>query len=136
MDVHSPEQRSFNMSRIRGKDTRPEKTVRWWLWSHGYRYRLFRKDLPGTPDIVFPGKRKAVFVNGCFWHMHDCTDFRMPMTNTAFWKEKLEKNKVRDKNNYRALHHLGWKYRIVWECALRKDEKRTMCFIKRFLDTP
>ncbi len=73
MDVHSKEQRSYNMSRIKGKDTKPEMKVRRWLWDNGYRYRLHRKDLPGKPDIVFPGKKKAVFVHGCFWHKHNCS---------------------------------------------------------------
>ena len=134
MDVHSPKQRSFNMSRIRGKDTTPEIKVRLWLWSHRYRYRLFRKDLPGNPDLVFPGKHKIVFVNGCFWHMHNCTNFKMPATNIDFWRSKLEKNRERDKKNYLSLHRLGWKYRIVWECDLLKDENATMLYIKKFLD--
>lgn len=120
MDVHSPEQRSYNMSRIKGKDTKPELLVRKWLWSQGYRYRLHRKDLPGNPDIVFQRQRKAVFVHGCFWHKHDCRYFRWPRTNRTFWEEKINGNVRRDNKNYQALIADGWDYFIVWECELKQ----------------
>lgn len=121
MDVHSPEQRSYNMSRIKGKNTKPELLVRKWLWSRGYRYRLHRKDLPGKPDIVFPRQRKAVFVHGCFWHKHDCRYFKWPRTNREFWKKKINENVRRDQKNYQDLIADGWNYFIVWECELKED---------------
>lgn len=125
MDVHSPEQRSYNMSRIKSKDTKPELVVRKWLWSQGYRYRLHRKDLPGRPDIVFQRQRKAVFVHGCFWHKHDCRYFKWPRTNREFWKNKINENVRRDQKNYQELIADGWSYYIVWECEL-KDENTTV----------
>ena len=121
MDVHSPEQRSYNMSRIKGKNTKPELLVRKWLWSRGYRYRLHWKDLPGKPDIVFPRQRKAVFVNGCFWHKHDCRYFKWPRTNSEFWKKKIYENVRRDQKIYQDLISDGWNYFIVWECELKED---------------
>ena len=122
MDVHSPEKRRFNMSRIRGKNTKPEMAVRKWLWANGYRYRLHGKDLPGRPDIVFPGRRKVIFVHGCFWHRHDCRNFRWPVTNEKFWKEKIMTNVRRDEDNYSKLISLGWSYLIVWECEISHGE--------------
>jgi len=121
MDVHSPEQRSYNMSRIKGKNTKPELLVRKWLWSRGYRYRLHWKDLPGKPDIVFPRQRKAVFVHGCFWHKHDCRYFKWPRTNSEFWKKKIYENVRRDQKIYQDLISDGWNYFIVWECELKED---------------
>jgi len=121
MDVHSPEQRSYNMSQIKGKNTKPELLVRKWLWSRGYRYRLHRKDLPGKPDIVFPRQKKAVFVHGCFWHKHDCRYFKWPRTNREFWKKKINENVRRDQKNYQDLIADGWNYFIVWECELKAD---------------
>ena len=123
MDVHSPKQRSFNMSRIRSRDTKPELMVRKWLWSHGYRYRLHCRDLPGKPDVVFLGRRKVIFVNGCFWHRHDCRYFKWPKSNAEFWKRKIEGNVLRDQANYQLLTASDWVYLIVWECAFR-DLKR------------
>jgi len=126
MDVHTKAQRHFNMSRIRSKDTKPELIVRKYLWSKGFRYRLQRKDLPGKPDIVLPGLHIAIFINGCFWHMHKCRIFVLPSTNTEFWYKKLSDNKVRDKKNYRALKKIGWKYIIIWECQLSKNRDKTL----------
>jgi len=134
MDVHSPEQRSYNMSRIKGKNTKPELLVRKWLWSHGYRYRLHRKDLPGKPDIVFPRQKKAVFVHGCFWHKHDCRYFKWPRTNKEFWKKKINGNVRRDQKNYQDLIKAGWTYLIVWECGLKSDFKKNMYDIACFLE--
>ena len=119
MDVHSPERRSFNMSKIGPKDTKPELIVRKWLWSHGYRYRLHRQGLPGKPDIVFPSRKKVIFVNGCFWHKHDCKYFKWPKSNAVFWKQKIESNVLRDQTNYSLLIASNWVYLILWECALR-----------------
>src|SRR3972149_5431133 len=103
MDVHSPEKRSYNMSRIRGRNTKPEILVRKWLWANGYRYRLHRNDLPGKPDIVFPGRRKAIYVHGCFWHRHVCSYFKWPQTNSDFWEDKINGNVRRDQENYEKL---------------------------------
>lgn len=119
MDVHSKQRRSFNMSKIGGKDTKPELMLRKWLWQRGYRYRLHYRSLPGKPDIVFPGRKKAIFVNGCFWHRHDCKYFKWPQSNAEFWKQKIESNVQRDWQNYEALTSAGWSYLVVWECAFR-----------------
>jgi len=135
MDVHSPEQRSYNMSRIKGKNTKPELLVRKWLWSHSYRYRLHRKDLPGKPDIVFPGRKKVIFVHGCFWHKHNCKYFKWPQTNTDFWKKKINKNVRRDQKNYQALTADGWDYFIIWECELKEKLSDVQIELKKFLDT-
>lgn len=126
MDVHSPEKRSYNMSRIKGKDTKPEIMVRRWLWSKGYHYRLHRKDLPGKPDIVFPGRKKAIFVHGCFWHKHECKYFKWPQTNPEFWEEKINRNIVRDQRNYRSLDDKGWRYFIIWECELKSADRESL----------
>ena len=118
-DVHSPEQRSYNMSRIRGKDTRPEMLVRRGLYALGFRYRLHRRDLPGRPDIVLSKHRAVVFVNGCFWHGHDCPLFVVPETNTRFWIEKIGANKERDARNREKLLADGWRVMTVWECSFK-----------------
>lgn len=120
MDVHSPEQRRFNMSRIRGKDTRPEMMVRGWLWANGYRYRLHRKDLPGRPDIVLPKYRVVIFVHGCFWHRHGCKFTTTPEARFDFWQSKFQENIRRDKRNIDELIKHSWRVMIVWECALQK----------------
>jgi DNA mismatch endonuclease, patch repair protein len=119
-DVHTPEQRSRNMSGIRGKDTKPEKIVRTLLHRLGYRYRLHRRDLPGKPDLVFAGQRKVIFVHGCFWHMHDCHKGAVkPATNSEFWQKKRKGNCDRDEKTLKALAAAGWKAFIVWECETR-----------------
>jgi len=134
MDVHSPAQRSYNMSRIKGKDTKPEEVVRQLLWSHGYRYRLHRKDLPGKPDIVFPGRKKAIFIHGCFWHRHDCRYFKWPKTNTEFWQKKIGDNVLRDSRNYDLLAVSGWKCLVIWECETKiKNLDDLWCKIETFL---
>jgi DNA mismatch endonuclease (patch repair protein) len=119
MDVHSKERRSFNMSRIGGKNTKPELMLRKWLWHRGYRYRLHYAGLPGKPDMAFPGRKKVIFVNGCFWHRHGCRYFKWPQSNAEFWKRKIESNVQRDRQNYEALTAAGWSYLVVWECAFR-----------------
>ena len=119
MDVHSPEKRSFNMSRIKGKDTRPEMMVRKWLWTNGYRYRLHRKDLPGKPDIVLPRYRTVILVHGCYWHRHGCWMTTTPASRQDFWLAKFEENVDRDQRNLIALLNDGWRVMVVWECTLR-----------------
>ena len=132
-DVHTPRQRSFNMSRIRNRNTRPEMFVRSMVHRMGYRYRLHRKDLPGKPDLVFPSRHKIVFVHGCFFHMHDCSYGRVtPKTNAEFWQNKRLSNVERDRRNVAALKRDGWKVLEVWECQTRMPdllEKR----LRRFL---
>jgi DNA mismatch endonuclease (patch repair protein) len=118
MDVHSPDQRSFNMSRIRGKDTWPEMTVRRWLWTNGYRYRLHRKDLPGKPDIILPKYRAAILVHGCFWHRHGCQLTTTPQSRRDFWLAKFSDNVNRDKRNIEALIEKSWRVLVIWECSL------------------
>jgi DNA mismatch endonuclease, patch repair protein len=123
-DVVSAQKRSEMMSGIRGKDTAPELLVRRALFGMGYRYRLHRKDLPGRPDIVLPGRRIAVFVHGCFWHAHhDCRFAKTPSTRTEFWTEKLRQNRARDARDLALLQNAGWRTLVVWECALRKRSR-------------
>ena len=127
-DVHTPEQRSFNMSRIKSKDTKPEELVRKYLFARGFRYRKNDSKLPGKPDIVLPKYKAVIFVNGCFWHKHTCRYFVWPKTNEQFWKDKIERNVDRDKQNQKKLQELGWRIFIVWECELKQEDSfnRTM----------
>ena len=121
MDVHDKETRSYNMSRIKGKNTKPEEVVRKYLFSKGFRYRKNDRRLPGTPDIVLPKYRTVVFVNGCFWHGHEnCRFFIIPKTNTEFWINKIERNRQRDKKQTAELEKQGWKVLVIWECQLKK----------------
>ena len=126
MDVHSPNQRSYNMARIKGKNTKPEVTIRKLLWSNGYRYRLHCKDLPGKPDIVFPRRRQAIFIHGCFWHMHNCRYFKWPDTNADFWRQKIKGNVERDNRKYASLINKGWCYIIVWECETKEKNLESL----------
>lgn len=122
MDVHSKEVRSYNMSCIKGKNTKPEEIVRKYLFSQGFRYRKNDKRYPGTPDIVLPKYKTAIFINGCFWHGHQgCRYFVVPKSNTEFWVNKIEKNKQRDNKKIEELRSLGWKVIVIWECQLKKD---------------
>ena len=124
MDVHDKKTRSYNMSRIKGKGTKPEETVRKYLFSHGFRYKKNDKKLPGTPDIVLPKYKTVIFVNGCFWHGHEgCRNFVVPQTNTEFWVNKIDANRQRDKQKIQELHKLGWNVIIVWECELKKSKR-------------
>lgn len=119
-DVHSPEKRSYNMSRIRGKNTKPEETVRKYLFSKGFRYRKNVSSLPGKPDIVLPKYKVCIFVNGCFWHGHEgCKYFVWPKNNAKFWKQKITSNVMRDKRNYALLEQSGWVVLTIWECELK-----------------
>lgn len=121
-DVHSPATRSYNMSRISGKNTKPEELVRKYLFSKGFRYRKNDKRLPGKPDIVLPKYKTCVFVNGCFWHGHEgCRYFRWPEDNADFWKTKIMQNRERDEKKHKELLKMGWKVLVVWECELKKN---------------
>jgi DNA mismatch endonuclease (patch repair protein) len=122
MDIFNKEKRSVIMSRIRSSNTNPEIRVRQILHRLGYRFRLHRRDLPGTPDIVLPAYDSVVLVNGCFWHRHEgCRDASMPKTRIRFWKTKFAENVTRDSKKSAALRALGWKVLIVWECELRQE---------------
>lgn len=122
-DPLTPQQRSYNMSRIRGRDTRPELILRRALHAMGFRYRLHAKGLPGRPDIVFPSRRAIIFVHGCFWHGHDCPKGVVPRTNKSFWQEKIATNQARDHAVDAELQGSGWRTLKVWECALRGRTK-------------
>lgn len=119
VDVLTPAQRRLNMSRIRGKDTKPELLLRRGLHALGFRFRLHRRDLPGRPDLVFPSRRAVIFVHGCFWHGHGCPMCKMPATRPEFWRAKIAGNRSRDQKAVATLKAAGWRVLIVWECALR-----------------
>jgi len=124
-DVHSPEVRSYNMSRIKGKDTKPEMLVRRFLFSKGFRYRLHVKHLPGKPDLVLSKYKTVIFIHGCFWHGHErCKYFVVPKTRTEWWLNKINVNKEKDKNNLANLEKSGWNVIIIWECMLKGDKIR------------
>ena len=132
MDHLSVSGRRRLMSRIGAKDTAPEMIVRRLVHRMGYRYRLHRRDLPGTPDLVFFGLRKVIFVHGCFWHQHDCGRGTRPSSNQGFWKRKLEANMRRDRANLSALEENGWSVLVVWECETKALGHLSQQ-IKRFL---
>ena len=119
-DNHSKEIRSMNMSRIRSKNTKPEELVRKYLFANGFRYRINVKTLPGCPDIVLPKYKTVIFVNGCFWHKHDCPRFVWPSSNQEYWFPKIQANVDRDKRNYSSLRDDGWHVILVWECELKR----------------
>ena len=122
-DILTPQQRHRCMSHIRSRGTKPEMTVRKWLWTHGYRYRLNVRSVPGKPDIVMRKYRTAIFVNGCFWHGHEgCRQFVLPKTNTAFWQAKIDRNSERDRQNEELLRANGWQVITLWACCLTKDQ--------------
>ena len=122
-DTLTKTQRHYCMSQNKGKDTKPELFVRSVLYSMGYRYRLHYGDLPGKPDIVFPGRRKIIFVHGCFWHRHRCKKgASFPETEREFWQAKFQKTIKRDKTNQNVLKKNGWEYLIIWECQLKKTD--------------
>lgn len=132
VDVLTPEQRRLNMSRIRGKDTKPELAVRRLVHSMGFRYRLHRKDLPGRPDLVFPILRKVINVHGCYWHVHACRFGSVrPATNAGFWETKRKSNVVRDQRNEQLLREQGWSALTIWECELSAEKLPEM--IRQFL---
>ena len=133
-DVHDTKTRSYNMSRIKGKDTKPEMLVRKFLHAHGYRYRLNVKTLPGKPDIVLPKYHTIIFVHGCFWHGHEnCKYFKIPQTRTQWWTDKININKANDAKAVKALKKDEWKVIEVWECNLKhlKVEKTLQSLLKK-----
>lgn len=133
-DVFSKEKRSWIMSRVKGRDTKPELLVRAVVHRMGYRFRVHRRDLPGNPDIVLPRHRKVIFVHGCFWHGHEgCRRATRPATNEPFWNQKLDSNIERDERFKTELRRLGWKVLVVWECETHKPEK-LISKLSSFLD--
>lgn len=126
-DNHTKEIRSYNMSQIRAVNSKPEILVRKHLFSQGFRYRINDKRYPGKPDIVLPKYKTVIFVNGCFWHKHDCGRFVWPKSNTEYWNNKITRNVDRDADNYDKLKKMGWNIIILWECQLEKDAKTTLC---------
>lgn len=123
MDVHDKATRSYNMSQIKGKNTKPEMLVRKFLFSKGYRYRLHVKNLPGKPDIVLPKYKTVIFINGCFWHGHEnCKYFVIPKTRTEWWINKINSNKQKDGENFLSLSGSGWKIVTIFECELKGDK--------------
>ncbi|MCK7579175.1 MAG: very short patch repair endonuclease [Chromatiales bacterium] len=123
MDILAPEQRSSLMSLIRGKDTGPEMKVRRMAHALGFRFRLHRRDLPGTPDLVFPSHRKVILVHGCYWHRHEgCRYAYSPKSNTKFWQAKFEANVARDRSVASALDALGWNVLVIWECETQNAD--------------
>ena len=121
-DNHSKDVRSKNMSHIRSKDTKPEVKVRKYLFQQGFRYRKNDARLPGKPDIVLPKYKTVIFVNGCFWHKHNCPDFKWPSSNEDYWRPKILRNVERDEKNYQILREAGWKVITIWECQLKSRE--------------
>ena len=125
-DVHTKAIRSYNMSRIKGKDTKPEMLVRRFLFSKGFRYRLHDKRLPGKPDIVLPKYKTVIFINGCFWHGHDgCRYFVVPKTRTEWWLNKIGRTKENDFIKINLLKQLGWKVIVIWECSINFSDKES-----------
>jgi DNA mismatch endonuclease (patch repair protein) len=134
-DTMSPEERSQRMALVRATDTKPEMIVRRLVHGMGYRYRLHRRDLPGTPDLVFSSRRAVVFVHGCFWHQHGkrCPLTRLPKSKVVFWKAKIESNHARDARNRAMLKKLGWRVFVAWECELKNLDSLAKK-LRRFLD--
>lgn len=123
-DIVDPATRSRMMSRIRGRDTKPELRIRKALHARGFRYRVHQSRLPGKPDIVLPRFRAVVLVHGCFWHGHNCPLFRLPGTRTDFWRDKIARNQTRDREVAVALRDAGWRRTTIWECSLRGPQRR------------
>ena len=123
VDVHTPSQRSRNMAAIKGKNTKPELIIRKELHRLGFRYRIHYAALPGSPDLVFPKYKAVIQINGCLWHKHECHMFKWPKNNAAFWREKIERNSIRDSKNSEYLATQGWKTLVIWECALKGRKK-------------
>jgi DNA mismatch endonuclease (patch repair protein) len=136
MDKLTKERRSWNMSKIRGKDTGPELVLRRYLHSKGFRYRVNVK-LPGKPDIAVKKIKTAIFVNGCFWHGHtNCKEGNLPKTNTDFWRQKITGNTNRDARNEKLLKDSGWHVLVVWQCEIEKDRENTLHRVERALQSP
>lgn len=134
-DTLTRQERSERMSRIRGKDSASEMRLRRLIHGMGFRYRLHVKNLPGTPDLVFPARKAVIFMHGCFWHRHQgCRLARMPKSRIAFWREKLEANRRRDGENVSRLNELGWRVLVIWECQMQeKDLNEVSNVVRRFL---
>lgn len=135
MDTRTPEQRRRIMQSVKTKNTGPEQAIRKALFAAGYRYRLHRKDLAGSPDIVFPSRKKAIFVHGCFWHGHECAKGRPSKSRTEYWGPKIEANRARDERNLATLEAQGWETLVVWQCELA-DFPAAFDRIARFVDGP
>ena len=135
VDVHDKKTRSFNMSRIKGKDTKPEMLVRKFLFSKGFRYKIHDKTLNGKPDLVFPRLKTVIFIHGCYWHGHEnCPYFVIPKTRTDWWLDKIGKNKIRDNENLRKLKNEGWNVITVFECELKPSvRKETLAKLQKML---
>ncbi len=135
MDRMTPDQRHYTMSRIRGKDTKPETLTRKYLFSKGFRFRKNVRKLPGTPDIVLPKWKTVVFVNGCFWHGHEgCRLYVQPKSNVEYWTEKIERNRSNDRKNISLLEEMGWKVIVLWECELRTKSLRKERFEELYFE--
>lgn len=134
-DVLTTAQRTYNMSRIRSRHTKPELLIRRGLHAQGLRYRLHDEKLPGHPDLVFPARRAVILVHGCFWHGHDCSMFKWPATRAAFWRTKITRNRERDQFATEQLLGAGWRVLIVWECALRGASRLPLETVVRFCET-
>lgn len=133
-DIFAPEKRHEIMQNVKTKNTAPEIKLRSLLHKNGFRFRANRKDLPGKPDIVLPKYRAVIFVHGCFWHGHDCPRGQRPQTNADFWKQKIDRNVIRDKSDVSLLESLGWRVLIVWECEIKKkNEAVLLSRVKEFL---
>lgn len=132
-DKINPEKRSWNMSRIRGKDTSIEVRVRKRLFHDGFRYRKNVKELPGKPDIVLPKYRTVIFIHGCYWHFHGCKESHIPKTNASFWEKKFMKNVENDEKHYHELRNQDWNVLIIWECEIEKDFEATIKYIEESL---
>jgi len=136
-DVFAPDQRSAVMRAVKSRNTTPELAVRRAAHALGLRFRLNRSDLPGKPDLVFPGRRAVIFVHGCFWHGHDCTrGARMPATNRDYWRAKIGRNMARDKASLSALKKLGWKPVVIWECKTRDAEPLARLIVRKLQPGP
>lgn len=133
-DVLTPEQRQLNMSRIRGKDTKPEMLIRRGLHAQGLRYRLHDRSLPGRPDLVLPKYHTAVFIHGCFWHAHGCVLSKLPATRKDFWQAKLAANSLRDRRAIEELQADGWRVLVIWECALRGPTRLGLAEVVDIID--
>lgn len=134
MDTLTPDQRSERMARVRARDTKPELYLRRLVYSLGYRYRTHRRDVIGNPDLAFIGKKRAIFLHGCFWHRHDCFNGRrLPKSRLEFWTDKFERNVKRDAQVKQELLSAGWRGLVIWECEL-KDRPRLTQRIRKFLD--
>jgi DNA mismatch endonuclease (patch repair protein) len=135
MDIWSKQKRSEVMSKIRGKNTKPELILRSLLFKQGYRFKVHQKDLPGKPDIVLPKFKTTIFVHGCFWHHHKgCRDGRIPSTNKEFWDKKIRRNIIKDRENMKELKKDNWTVIVIWECDIEKHPDKVINYIQKILN--